>query len=136
MRRPIEGEPDRNGEATMTVTASRATPGGAPRPPEAPSPSQDPTTQAALRRHGPHAASPGPAVPSAAAGLPGAPWARRGPADLVSARGGAAPPRGQAAARAPDPAQAAVRGRGLVMMSDARVLDGVLRLAAAGGCEV
>ena len=118
----------------MTATASRTTPGGAPRPPAAPPPAQDPTTQAALRRHGPRAASSG--VPSAAAGLPGPPWPRRGPADVVTAGDGAAPDRGRAAARAPDPLHAEVRGRGLVMMSEPDLLDGVLRLAAAAGCEM
>ena len=82
---------------------------------------------------------------SAADGKPAAPWptpwAPHASAAAVSAMGSAAmggpsPGRPRAAPGEPPPTHPEPGGRGLVMMSDPDLLDGVLRLAAAAGCEM
>jgi secretion/DNA translocation related CpaE-like protein len=83
-----------------------------------------------------HPTAPQEAGRSAADGFPAPSLATRGSADLASARGGAGPGRDRAAVGAPNRAHAELGGRGLVMMSEPDLLDGVLRMAAAAGCEM
>jgi len=84
----------------------------------------------------PHPAPPWAAAHPAGEGLPAPPPSPRGPAEPVPTLGGAGAGRGRAALGAPNPAHLDPGGRGLVMMSEPDLLDGVLRLAAAAGCEM